>query len=273
MSSVRVEVHVFGQGVAFPAATAVDGLLAPHACGTVEVHEELAPATCGLLDHEVAVDTDGLGERKARFRAVQVAPAALDKADLVVHHQVGDGLEEEVLLRYEVGVENREEFALRDGHGFLEGAGLEFFAVRTVDELDVVALGCQFGDLLLRDFVAFVGRVVQVLDFMLVLGVVDSADRVEQTFHAVRLVKDGELGRDLREVVDGVLTVEFENVLAVGESRGSAVFEEQVDAVITAKAVNHQTHTGDDIYYEHCVEEKCIHRIKNLCICDAWRQI
>ena len=211
------KVHVFGQRIAFPAATAVDGLLAPHACGTVEVHEQLAPATGGLFHHEVAVDTDGLGERKTGFRAVQVAPAALDQANLVVHHQVGDGLEEEVLLGHEVRVEDGEEVALRDGHGFLEGAGLVFGTVRAVDELDVVALGCKFFDLLLGDFVALVGGVVQHLDLVLVLRVVDGAHRLEETFDAVRFVEDGKLGRDLRELVDGVLSVELENLLAVGK--------------------------------------------------------
>lgn len=265
------KVHVFGQRVAFPAATAVDGLLAPHACGTVEVHEQLAPATGGLFHHEVSVDTDGLGECKTGFRAVQVAPAALDQANLVVHHQVGDGLEEEVLLGHEVRVEDGEEVALRDGHGFLEGAGLVFGTVRAVDKLDVVALGGKFFDLLLGDFVAFVGGVVQNLDFVLVLGVVDSAHGLEEAFDAVGFVKDGELGRDLRELVDGMLAIELENILAVGKSRVAAVLQEQVYAVVATKTVNHQSYTGDDIDYEHCVEKESIHRFKNLCTIECLR--
>ena len=59
LGAVR-KVHVFGQRIAFPAATAVDGVLAPDACGSVEVHEQLAPAACGLFHDKVTVDTDRL---------------------------------------------------------------------------------------------------------------------------------------------------------------------------------------------------------------------
>ena len=209
------KVHVFGQGVAFPAATAVDGLLAPYACGTVEVHEELAPATCGLFHHEVAVDTDRLGERKTGFGAVQVTPAALDKADLRIHDQVRDGLQEEVFFRNEVGIEDGEEFTLCNCHAFLEGASLEVLAVRAVDELDVITAGGEFSNFLFGDFVAFVRRVVQDLDFVLVLGVVDGADRFKESFYAVGFVKNRELGRDLREVCHGMFAVILQDRFAV----------------------------------------------------------
>ena len=223
-------------------------------------------ATGGLFHHEVAVDTDGLGERKTGFRAIQVAPAALNEANLVVHHQVGDGLEEEVLLGHEVRVEDGEEVALRDGHGFLEGAGLVFGTVRAVDKLDVVTLGGEFLDLLLGHLVAFVGGVVQDLDLVLVLGVVDGAHGLEETFYAVRFVEDGKLGRDLRELVDGMLAVELEDILAVGKSGVAAVLQEQVYAIVATEPVNHQSYAGDDIDYEHCVEKESTHRFRNLCI-------
>ena len=171
----------------------------------------------------MSVDTDGLGERQTGFGAVQVAPAALDQADLFVHHQVGDGLEEEVLLGHEVGVENREEVALGNGHGFLEGAGLEFGTVRTVDKLDVVTLRSKFGHLLLGHFVAFVGGVVQNLDLVLVLGVVNSAYGFEEAFDTVGLVEDRKLRGDLREVGNGVLAIELEDTLAVGKPGLTAV--------------------------------------------------
>ena len=248
------KVHVFGQGVAFPAATAIDGLLAPHAGGTVEVHEKLAPAAGGLFHHEVAVDTDRLGERKTGFGAVQVAPAALDQANLFVHHQVGDGLEEEVLLGDEVGVEDGQEFTLGNLHGFFKGAGLEFGTVGAVDELDVVALGCEFFNLLLGDFVAFVSGVVQHLDFVLVLGVVDGADGFEQAFDAVGFVKDGELCGDLGEICHGVFTIELQNLFAVGKSRGAAILQEEIDAIVTAETVNDQSDACDDVDDEHNVE-------------------
>ena len=202
----------------------------------------------------MAVDTDRLGERKTGFGAVQVAPAALDQANLFVHHQVGDGLEEEVLLGDEVGVEDGQEFTLGNLHSFFKGAGLEFGTVGAVDELDVVALGCEFFDLLLGDFVAFVSGVVQHLDFVLVLGVVDGADGFEQAFDAVGFVKDGELCGDLGEICHGVFTIELQNLFAVGKSRGAAILQEEIDAIVTAETVNDQSDACDDVDDEHNVE-------------------
>ncbi len=247
------KVHVFGQRIAFPAATTVNSGLAPDTGGTVEVHKELAPVTCGLFYHEVAVDTDRLGERKTGFGAVQVTPATLDKADLRIHDQVRDGLQEEVFFRNEVGIEDGEEFTLCDCHAFLESASLEVLAVRAVDELDVVTAGGEFSDFSLRDFVAFVRRVVQDLDFMLVLGVVYGADCFKESFDAVGFVEDRELRRDLREVCHGVLAVVFQDSFTVRKSRGAAVLEEQVDAVVATEPVNHQSHACDNVDDEHCV--------------------
>ncbi len=220
------KVHVFGQRVAFPTATAIDGFLAPDACGTVEVHEQLAPATCGLFHHEVTIDADGLGERKTGFSAVQVAPATLYEPDLRVHDEVRNRLEEEVFLRDEVCVEDGEEFTLGDFHAFFEGACLEVLAVRAVDELDVITAGGEFCNFLLGDFVTFVGRVVQNLNFVLVLRIVDCTDSFEETFNAVGFIKDRELGRDLREVGHGMFAIELQDSLAVRESCATTVLEE-----------------------------------------------
>ena len=247
------KVHVFGQRIAFPAATAIDGGLAPDACGAVEVHEQLAPATCGLFNDEVTVNTDGLSKRKTGLGAVEVAPATLDKANLRVHDQVRNRLQEEVLLGNEVGIEDGEEFALSDGHAFLECTSLVVLAVGAVEELDIVTTSGKFCDFPLRDLVALVRRVVQDLDFVLVLGVVDGADGFEETFNAVGFVENRELSRDLRKIRHGMLTIVFENCFAVGKSRLAAVLEEQVDAVVATEPVNHQSHACDNVDDEHCV--------------------
>ena len=217
------KVHVFGERIAFPAATAVNSFLAPYACGTVEVHKELAPATCGLFNHKVTVNTDRLCERQTGFGAVQVAPASLDETDFLIHDEVGNRLQEEVFLGNEIGIEDGEEFTLGDFHTFLEGASLEILAVRAVDKLDVITTCSKFSDFFLCDFVAFVRGVVQDLDFVLVLGVVDSAHGLEEAFDAVGFVEYGQLGSDLRQLVDGVLAVELEDTLAVGKPGLAAV--------------------------------------------------
>ena len=209
------KVHVFGERIAFPAATAVNSFLAPYACGTVEVHKELAPATCGLFNHKVTVNTDRLCERQTGFGAVQVAPASLDETDFLIHDEVGNRLQEEVFLGNEIGIEDGEEFTLGDFHTFLEGASLEILAVRAVDKLDVITTCSKFSDFFLRDFVAFVRGVVQDLDFVLVLGVVDGADRFEESFNAVGFVKNRELCRNLRQVGHRVFAIVLQDGLTV----------------------------------------------------------
>ena len=174
----------------------------------------------------MTVNTNRLCERKTGFGAVQVTPASLYESDLRIHDKVGYGLQEEVLLRNEVGVENSEEFSLCDFHAFLESAGLEILAVRAVDKLDVIAAGGEFGNFLLRDFVAFVCGVVQDLDLVFVLGIVYSADRFEKALHAVGFVKNRELGRDLGEVRHGMFAVVLQDCLAVRKTSLATILEE-----------------------------------------------
>ena len=105
-----------------------------------------------------------------------MTPATLDKSDLRVHDKIRNCLEEEVLFGDEVGIEDGEEFSLCDFHAFLECTGLEILTVRAVNELDIVAAGGEFCNFSFGDFVTFVRGVVQNLNFVFVLGIVDSAD-------------------------------------------------------------------------------------------------
>ena len=139
-------------------------------------------------------------------------------------------------------------------HCFFKGASLEFGAVGAVDQLDVVTLGGEFCNFLLGDFVAFVGGVIQHLDFVLVLGVVDGAHGFEQALDAVCFVKDGELCGDLGEICHGVFTIELQNLFAVGKSRSAAILQEEIDAIVTAETVNDQSDACDDVDDEHNVE-------------------
>ena len=66
-----------------------------------------------------------------------------------------------------------------------------------------------------------------------------------------------------------MFTIEVQDVLAIGEASLATGLEEEVDAVITGKSVNHQTDTGDDIDYEHCVQKYVAYHDKTFCIIEC----
>ena len=100
-----------------PAAAVGDGLAAPHAGGAVEVEEVAGAGAGAVLQHEVAVEQDGLDLGQHAVVAVQVRPAGLHHADLGLG-KVVDDLHEPVGRGHKVGVEDGDELAL----GHLEAA-------------------------------------------------------------------------------------------------------------------------------------------------------
>ena len=230
------EVEVFGQRVVLPAAAVVDGVTPPDAGGAVEVEEAAAAVAAAVLEHEVGVEQDGLDLREQRVVFVQVSPARLHHADLgvgeVVHRR-----HQEVGLRDEVGVEDRDVGAARHLHGGLERAGLVAGAVGAVDVLDVEAVGGMTAHGGRGDGAGLVGRVVEHLDLELLARVVDGADRVHEPVDHVHLVEDRQLDGDDRQLVEVpqghrhlvlVLHVEVHHVVAVPPVHGQDHEHEEV---------------------------------------------
>ena len=195
------EVEILGQRVVLPAAAVNDRGAAPDARGAVEVEEVARAVAAAVLEDEVRVEQHRLDARQQRVVLVDVAPARLHDRDLRVG-EVVHGAQQEIGLRQEVGVEDRDELALGDVHARLERAGLVARAIAAVQigDVDPVRRGatnCQ-----LSDGPRLVGRVVQHLDFELVPRVVHLADRLDQPVHDVHLVVDGQLNGDGRQLVE-----------------------------------------------------------------------
>ena len=92
-----------------------------------------------MLEHEVAVEQDRLDLRQQRVFVIDVSPAGLHHCDLRVdeeRHRPG----QEVGSRHEVGIEDRDEVALRDVQAGLERTGLEARAIRPMEIGDIDAL-------------------------------------------------------------------------------------------------------------------------------------
>ena len=105
------QVGVFGQGVVLPAAGLFDGADAPHAGGAVEIEEDAGAGAAAVLQHEVAVQQNGLHLGQERVIAVDVGPARLHHADLGIG-EVVDHSHQPVGRGSEVGVEDGDELAL-----------------------------------------------------------------------------------------------------------------------------------------------------------------
>src|SRR5450432_3894013 len=111
---------------------------------------------------------------------------------------------EYVRQRQEISVEDQDELALGGPEAILERPGLEPRAIHPMDVLDIELrmTELQLRELAPADLAGLVGRVVQHLDLEPVAWVADGSHGVEQPFHHVHLIEEGELhghGWQIRE--------------------------------------------------------------------------
>ena len=128
-------------------------------------------------------------------------PARLHHADLVVG-EVRQRPAQEVRRRDEIGVEDRDELALRLAQARLERARLESAPVGAMKIRDVESALRLPLHRARRDVAGLIGRVVQHLDFEQVPRIVDLADGVDEPLRHVHLVEDRELDRDARQRIE-----------------------------------------------------------------------
>src|ERR1700693_2596138 len=78
------KIGVFGESVVLPAASVVDRVATPDACGAVEIKEKAAAGARGMFDDEMPVEQDGFDFRERGIIAVDVTPARLHHGELLV---------------------------------------------------------------------------------------------------------------------------------------------------------------------------------------------
>src|SRR5579871_956197 len=103
-----------------------------------------------------------------------MAPASLHESHLLVL-EVGDGLLKKRWRWHEVGIEDREEFPLRRADPRFQGAGLEPYALRTMNLDDVHPFTPESLHQSLGDELRLVRGVVQNLDFKAVTRPIERA--------------------------------------------------------------------------------------------------
>ena len=133
--SAITQIGIFGERVVLPAARVRDHRLAQDAGRAVEVEKQPAAEARDVLQHEVAVEQDGLDFGQDVIVPVQIGPARLHHADLGIGEMV-HGTLKKIDRRHEIGVENRDDFAGSGLQTIFQGAGLVSMAVRPVDVLD-----------------------------------------------------------------------------------------------------------------------------------------
>ena len=143
-----------------PSASLLNGFDAPHAGRAVEVEEDAGARAAAVLQHEVAVQQDGLDLGEERVMAVDVCPTRLHHADAGLGKVVDDP-HDPVGGRGEVGVEDGHELALGTLQAVFQCAGLEAAAVGAVDVDDVMAFGAITLHHLGCHLYGLIGRIVQ----------------------------------------------------------------------------------------------------------------
>ena len=154
-----------------------------------------------MLEHEVAVEQDGLNLGQHAVVAVEVRPAGLHHADLGLG-KVVDHLHEPVGRGNEVGVEDGDELAFGHLEAGVERSGLEAVAIGAVNVND----GCPERRVAVDDsaghLLGLVGRVVEHLNFELFARILHGANGLDQPVDDKLLVEDGQLDGDAGQLVE-----------------------------------------------------------------------
>src|SRR5690606_17185062 len=129
--------------------------------------------------------------------AVEVPPAGRDEAEPGIGIEDGDGAAEEVWLRHEVGVENRDIVAAGHLQAVMQCPGLEStaFAPAHVDDVDALPLPVR--DPARGKSGRFVRRIVEDLDLELSGRIIEPGTRVDDPLDHKRLIVDRQLDGDL----------------------------------------------------------------------------
>ena len=217
------EIHVLGEGVVLPTACVGDAGFPPDAGGAVEGEKASGTVPCGLLKLKVPVEEHRLNAGEDVERAVEVTPAGLDHADLVVG-EIVDRFLQDIRIRDEIRVEDEKVFPFCEAGAVFKRACLVAGAVGAVDVLGIESLGYQAGDPIAADLHGAVGGVVQKLDLNLVLRIIDLGNGIQQAIHHVHFIENRELDGHQRQIRKHLHRHRlFAGVLEVEEDDGEAV--------------------------------------------------
>src|SRR5438132_2221489 len=107
-----------------PYASGFDRHAAPDAGGSVEVEKAAGVVTPAVLNHEVAVQNDGLHLRQERILAIDVTPSRLHHADLRIA-EIVHNIFEKVRRGNEIRVKDSDQLSRGKPEPILKGARLE----------------------------------------------------------------------------------------------------------------------------------------------------
>src|SRR5437868_2574596 len=126
-------------------------------------------------------------------------PACLDHSYFGIS-EVMDNPDQPIFGRYEVGVEDGNELALRRLHSFLQGASLESITVGAVVIADRMSQGCIALYDGIGDLDGLVSRIVQHLNIKLLPRVFHLAHRIHQPIDYELFIKDRKLHRNSGQI-------------------------------------------------------------------------
>ena len=174
----------------------------------------------------MTVEKDRLHLGQKRKIAVEVPPPHLHHADFRIG-EVIDRTLEHVRLRHEIRIQNKDKLTLRGVHATGQRAGLESLAIHAVDVFDIESPRLEAFRFIGRNLAGLVRRIVQNLDLQQFFGIIELAHRLDQTPDHVVFVKNRQLHRHPRQMVE----------FAGGFRRLSPVFQKQIEDAIAMNAI------------------------------------
>ena len=109
--SSQGKVHILHERASVPAPGVCDALLAPDAASPIEIEEVPSGKTRILLALDVRVETDLLIPAEERLIGIEVRPAPLDEADVLIL-KVRRNLKQKVIFREKIGVKDCDEVGI-----------------------------------------------------------------------------------------------------------------------------------------------------------------
>jgi hypothetical protein len=234
-----------------PATRFLDTRAAPKPGCAIEIKKAPASAARRLLEQKMAVQKHGLHPRQQRVASIQMAPPALNHADLRIGEKMDRPLKQ-IWRRDEIGIENANKLTGSRLEPDCERTGLEAGSVDTMNQLNIETALPQFFRAGSGHLAGIVGGIVQHLNLEQISRIIELADRTQKALYHVNFIKNRKLNRHFWQLPK-----------LAGRNRGPfAVFQEEINDEIPVNAVGRQADEhGEVTRRPNHIAEASLHKV------------
>jgi hypothetical protein len=249
--SAIAKIEIFTECIVLPAARFLDTRAAPKPSCAIEIKKTPASAARRLLEQKMAVQKHGLHPREQRVASIQMAPPALNHADLGIGEKMDRPLKQ-VWRRNEIGIENANKLTGSRLEPDCERTGLEAGPIHAMYQLNIEPALPQFLRAGSGYLAGIVGGIVQHLDLEQISRIIELADRTQKAFYHINFIKNRQLDRHFGQLPK-----------LAGRNRGPlAVLQEKINDEIPVNAVGRQADEhGEVTRRPNDITEASLHKV------------